>query len=82
LQTIFSREKNDWSQSSRNAASSIGRDCAWDCVGQGLWAPTRQQPPPRPRYAAHSAKLMQQLARDRKFGGAAARAFAADEIHA
>jgi hypothetical protein len=43
---------------------------------------TRAQPPQRPRYAAHSAKLMPQLAHDRKFGDAAARAFAADEIHA
>jgi hypothetical protein len=43
---------------------------------------TRRQPSQRPRYAAHTAKLMRQLARGRKFGRAAARAFAADEIHA
>jgi rSAM/selenodomain-associated transferase 1 len=36
----------------------------------------------RPRFAAHTARLMRQLARDRDFTRAAERAFAADQIHA
>jgi len=36
----------------------------------------------RPRFAAHTARLMRQLARDRDFTRATAGAFAADQIHA
>jgi uncharacterized protein len=35
-----------------------------------------------PRYAAHTARLMRQLARERDLGRAAARAFATDRVHA
>jgi rSAM/selenodomain-associated transferase 1 len=42
----------------------------------------RRQLVPRPRFAAHSAKLMRQLARERDFGHAAARASTTDRIHA
>jgi rSAM/selenodomain-associated transferase 1 len=43
----------------------------------------RRQALHRPRYAAHTAKLIRQLARDRDFGGrAAARVFEADPVHA
>lgn len=45
-------------------------------------AETRPQPAHRPRYAAHSARLIRELTGDRDFGGAAARAVAADRIHA
>ena len=40
----------------------------------------RREPAQRPRFAAHTAKLMRQLARERDVG--AARAFAGDQIHA
>jgi hypothetical protein len=43
---------------------------------------TRRQVSQHPRFAAHTAKLMRQLARDRDFSRAAARAFATDQIHA
>ena len=43
---------------------------------------TRRQPAQRPRFAAHSAKLMRQLARHRDFSGAAARALVTEKIHA
>jgi hypothetical protein len=43
---------------------------------------TRRQVSQRPRFAAHTAKLMRQLARERDFTRAGARAFAADRIHA
>jgi hypothetical protein len=43
---------------------------------------TRPPPAQQPRFAAHAAKLMRQLARDRDFDRAAARAFADDQIHA
>ena len=43
---------------------------------------TGRQTSQRPRYAAHTAKLMVELARNRDVGGAAARAFATDQIHA
>src|SRR5215471_4048859 len=43
---------------------------------------TRRPPAQRPRFAAHSAKLMRRLARHRDFGRVAARAFATDQIHA
>jgi len=36
----------------------------------------------RPRFAAHTARLMRQLARDRDFTRAGARAFVTDQIHA
>jgi hypothetical protein len=36
----------------------------------------------QPRYAAHTATLMRQLAGERKFDRAAARALTADRIHA
>jgi uncharacterized protein len=36
----------------------------------------------RPRFAAHSAKLMRQLARERDFGRAVARASTTDRVHA
>jgi uncharacterized protein len=42
----------------------------------------RREPGQRPRFAAHSAKLMRQLACERDVGAAAARAFAGDRIHA
>jgi hypothetical protein len=40
----------------------------------------RREPAQRPRFAAHTAKLMRQLSRERHVG--AARAFAGDQIHA
>jgi hypothetical protein len=43
---------------------------------------TRRQFSQHPRFAAHTAKLMRQLARDRNFTRAEARAFATDQIHA
>jgi rSAM/selenodomain-associated transferase 1 len=36
----------------------------------------------RPRFAAHSVKLMRRLVRHRDFGRAAARAFTTDQVHA
>jgi hypothetical protein len=42
----------------------------------------RRQLAQRPRFAAHSAKLMRQLARERDFDHAAARASTTDRIHA
>jgi uncharacterized protein len=46
--------------------------------GADLEAPLSQ----RPRYAAHTARLIRQLARERDLGRAAARAFATDRVHA
>jgi hypothetical protein len=43
---------------------------------------SRRQLTPRPRFAAHSAKLMRQLAGARDFGRAVARAATTDRIHA
>jgi uncharacterized protein len=53
-----------------------------DAELRGAEVETRSQPAQQPRFAAHTAKLMRQLARDRDFGRAAARAFADDRIHA
>jgi rSAM/selenodomain-associated transferase 1 len=52
-----------------------------DAELRGADVETRPQPAQQPRFAAHTAKLMRQLARDRDFGRAAARAFADDRIH-
>jgi hypothetical protein len=43
---------------------------------------TRRQPLHLPRYAAHTAKLIRQLAHDRELGRTGARPVAADQIHA
>jgi uncharacterized protein len=40
------------------------------------------RPSQRPRYAAHTARLMRQLARERDFGRAPARVFASGRVHA
>ena len=48
----------------------------------GAEVKTLGQMPQQPRYAAHTARLMRQLGRDRDFGRATARTFAADQIHA
>ena len=40
------------------------------------------RPLQRPRYAAHTARLMRQLARERDFGRAPARVFASGRVHA
>jgi uncharacterized protein len=53
-----------------------------DAELRGADMQTRLPPSQRPRFAAHSAKLMQQLARERDFGRAAARASTTDRIHA
>jgi len=53
-----------------------------DAELRGAEVETRSQPAQQPRFAAHTAKLMRQLARDRDFDRAAARAFADDRIHA
>jgi uncharacterized protein len=50
-----------------------------DAELRGADAETSRQPAHRPRYAAHSARLIRQFARDRDFGRAAAHAF---RIHA
>src|SRR5215469_81756 len=49
---------------------------------RGAEVKTLGQVPQQPRYAAHTARLMRQLGRDRDFGRATARTFAADQIHA
>jgi hypothetical protein len=53
-----------------------------DAELHGVDVETRRQPVQQPRFAAHTAKLMRQLARNRDFGGAAARAVATEKIHA
>jgi rSAM/selenodomain-associated transferase 1 len=53
-----------------------------DAELRGANVQTRLQPAQQPRFAAHTAKLMRQLARDRDFDRAAARAFADDRVHA
>ena len=53
-----------------------------DAELRGVDLETRRQVLQRPRFAAHTAKLMQQLARDRDLSRAAARTFATDQIHA
>jgi rSAM/selenodomain-associated transferase 1 len=53
-----------------------------DAELRGADLQARRQGSPRPRFAAHTAELMRQLARERDFGRAAGRAFAADQIHA
>jgi len=53
-----------------------------DAELRGADMETRRQVSQRPRFAAHTAKLMRQLTRDRDFTRAAARAFATDQIHA
>jgi len=53
-----------------------------DAELRGADLETRRQVSQRPRFAAHTAKLMQQLAHDRDLSRAAARAFATDQIHA
>jgi hypothetical protein len=52
-----------------------------DAELRGADLETRRQPH-RPRYAAHTAKLIRQLARDRERGREGARVFATDRIHA
>jgi uncharacterized protein len=52
-----------------------------DAELRGAEVETRPQPAQQPRFAAHTAKLMRQLARDRDFDRAAARA-ANHRIHA
>jgi uncharacterized protein len=53
-----------------------------DAELRGADLETRPQRAQQPRFAAHTAKLMRQLARDRDFDRAAARAFADDRIQA
>jgi rSAM/selenodomain-associated transferase 1 len=53
-----------------------------DAELRGAEMETRRQASQRPRFAAHTAKLMRQLARGRDFTRAAARAFATDQVHA
>ncbi len=53
-----------------------------DAELRGADMETRRQVSQRPRFSAHTAKLMRQLARDGDFTRAAARAFATDQIHA
>jgi rSAM/selenodomain-associated transferase 1 len=53
-----------------------------DAELHGVDVETRRQPVQQPRFAAHTAKLMRQLARNRDFGGAATRAVATEKIHA
>jgi uncharacterized protein len=53
-----------------------------DAELRGAEVETWPQPAQQPRFAAHTAKLMRQLARDRDFDRAAARAVANDRIHA
>ncbi len=53
-----------------------------DAELRGTDVEKRPQPAQQPRFAAHTAKLMRQLARDRDFDRAAARTFADDRIHA
>ena len=53
-----------------------------DAELRGVDLETRRQVLQRPRFAAHTAKLMEQLARDRDLNRAAARTFATGQIHA
>src|SRR5262249_21011423 len=53
-----------------------------DAELRGADMETRRQASQQPRFAPHAAKLMRQLARDRDFTRAGARAFVADRINA
>jgi rSAM/selenodomain-associated transferase 1 len=53
-----------------------------DAELRGVDLQPRRHGPQSPRFAAHTAALMQRLARERDFGRAAARGFATDRIHA
>src|SRR5215469_9252785 len=53
-----------------------------DAELRGAEVKTLGQVPQQPRYAAHTARLMRLLGRDRDFGRATGRTFAADQIHA
>jgi hypothetical protein len=53
-----------------------------DAELRGADGQTQRSLSQRPRFAAHTARLMRHLARERDFGRAAASAFANDHIHA
>jgi uncharacterized protein len=53
-----------------------------DAELRGTDLQSRREPAQRPRFAAQTAKLMRQLAREREVGGAATPTFAGDQVHA